>query len=816
MSAFAVVPFVVWLFRWLPDRGYGLTKILGPSVVALAAWLLVAWDICDFSGSLTRSVFVICLAVGAAAWVVGRNFLIPEARDRWKTWLFVEGVFATVFVVFCGIRALNPDVWYHPTGGEKPMDLAYLTAVIRSTELPPYDPWFSGGSMNYYYWGWYFLAVPIRALKILPEVAFNLGVPTFAALTATVAFSTTYNLAGLTRRARNLASLPWRVPVTVGLLGAFLLVFAGNFDGIHQTVERIQSVNTWGAFKGIPVLRGAVGLAGGTYQVIVSGADLPLYDWWRSSRVHIGSNDITEFPYWAFVFADLHPHLMGLAFFGLVTAMSLASAVSTMQGDRWRPFVLAAALGLAVALVRAVHTWDFPTAALTAAAGIVAGQLFVSGPIARRSSVAGVQLLLFGTFLVGPMLPYTQHTEVFNQGLDQAPERTAASQFFSQFGLFVIIAAAYLLAAYHNTLKGLKEAPGNRRPAWLPVPERSHLPGLVGALSVLAVLTWSDQWTVVAVTIVVELLLISLLVLQSLSSPRDPGLIATTAMFIAGFGIAAGVDVVTVEGDIVRMNTVFKFSLQAWQLLALASAYGLWYAVDTARTVSLRLPRGRLISEGAVVAAVALVAVSAIFLVSGTRARLDARFAGSEYGLDGLAYLDVGIYHEDAGTPDSADDRLIELRDDEPLIRWLRNNVEGSPVVVEAVGPNYHWTGRISVNTGLPAVIGWDWHQQQQRLTYGGLIAERRNDTQQFYRQASVDSAETYLRKYNVRYVVVGTEELIYGSPEGIARLDKVPALTAVFRDGSYAIYEVDQSLLPQPPTTRSGQVRDDGQSGQR
>jgi uncharacterized membrane protein len=51
-----------------------------------------------------------------------------------------------------------------------------------------------------------------------------------------------------------------------------------------------------------------------------------------------------------------------------------------------------------------------------------------------------------------------------------------------------------------------------------------------------------------------------------------------TALFALGFGVAVGVDVVTLKGDIERMNTVFKFSLQAWQLFALASGYAAWYA----------------------------------------------------------------------------------------------------------------------------------------------------------------------------------------------------------------------------------------------
>jgi len=251
----------------------------------------------------------------------------------------------------------------------------------------------------------------------------------------------------------------------------------------------------------------------------------------------------------------------------------------------------------------------------------------------------------------------------------------------------------------------------------------------------------------------------------------------------------------------VRMNTVFKFSLQAWQLFAIAGAFGTWYALGFAREVLPgRGAPGRAAFAAVTVVAMALGAATLIFVISGTPSRLRARFPGDSRGLDGLAYLEQATYAEDAGTPDNTrDDRVLNLRDDRPLIEWLRANVDGSPVIVEAVGPLYHWTGRMSMNTGLPAVIGWDWHQQQQRWTYSGLITQRRQETAAFYRTADIPSAERYLRKYNVSYVVVGTEEIVYGSPAALARFADIPAMSEVFRSGPYVIYQVDQSRLPSP-----------------
>ncbi len=319
----------------------------------------------------------------------------------------------------------------------------------------------------------------------------------------------------------------------------------------------------------------------------------------------------------------------------------------------------------------------------------------------------------------------------------------------------------------------------------------------------LATFTWRFGLTVIALSALLAFFLGNLLWLEWRRRERDIPRLLATGLFGLAFAIAAGVDVVTVRNDIERMNTVFKFSLQAWQLFAIAGAYGSWYVlrylweVDTWR---LRPRPGR--ATAAVLAAltaVVLLTGASVFVVEGTPAREKARFADLPRGLDGLAYLRAGVFVEDRGTPNQSDDVAIRLADDEPLIRWLRENVDGSPVIVEAVGPLYHWTGRISVNTGLPTVAGWDWHQVQQRWDYAGLVNERRIETQKFFTDSDTASAERYLRKYGVRYVVMGTEERAMGSDAGLAKFSQMPALREVFRSGEYAIYEVDQAQLAPP-----------------
>ena len=150
-------------------------------------------------------------------------------------------LFLLAFLFFRELRLLNPDLWHPFRGGEKPMDLAYLTAVARSTTLPPYDPWFAGGYINYYYLGQFFTATLIKLTTIPPEVAFNLAVPTFFALTVGGGVlgrlqpggggaSACCGAAPAAGRSRAGA------PTPPGCSASSSSAFAGNLDGVGQLI----------------------------------------------------------------------------------------------------------------------------------------------------------------------------------------------------------------------------------------------------------------------------------------------------------------------------------------------------------------------------------------------------------------------------------------------------------------------------------------------------------------------------------------------------------------------------------------------------
>jgi uncharacterized membrane protein len=92
-------------------------------------------------------------------------------------------------------------------------------------------------------------------------------------------------------------------------------------------------------------------------------------------------------------------------------------------------------------------------------------------------------------------------------------------------------------------------------------------------------------------------------------------------------------------------------------------------------------------------------------------------------------------------------------------------------------------------------VVGWNWHQRQQR----GIIADqevwnRVRQIGEFYTTADDTAAMAFLRKYDVRYIVVGQLERNYYPAEGLSKFERMVlegSLQKVYTDGSTAIYLV-------------------------
>jgi uncharacterized membrane protein len=139
----------------------------------------------------------------------------------------------------------------------------------------------------------------------------------------------------------------------------------------------------------------------------------------------------------------------------------------------------------------------------------------------------------------------------------------------------------------------------------------------------------------------------------------------------------------------------------------------------------------------------------------------------------------------------------MDLSQDYRAIQWMLENVQGSPVVVEANSRNlYRWYSRFTIYTGLPGVVGWEWHQQQQRaLNPPEWVTKRILDIDQFYTTVDTEYTKQFLNLYQVKYIVLGQLEQVTYPGSG---LEKFPAFDGilwkeVYRDENTVIYEVIQ-----------------------
>jgi uncharacterized membrane protein len=115
--------------------------------------------------------------------------------------------------------------------------------------------------------------------------------------------------------------------------------------------------------------------------------------------------------------------------------------------------------------------------------------------------------------------------------------------------------------------------------------------------------------------------------------------------------------------------------------------------------------------------------------------------------------------------------------------------------VLEANVLLYRWGSRVSVYTGLPTVVGWDWHQRQQRGHIAGESVNRRvREVQEIYATVDLARAQQLLRGFQVKYIYVGELERAVFPADGLDKFERWTQetfLQEVYRNPGVVIYEV-------------------------
>ena len=739
MGLFAF-PIVFGLFSRLPDRGAMLAK---PLVLLLCAYLFWMFGHIDGVAGARVTVFAIVgVLAGLFVFLLHRHGdeIVPFVRKHWRLLLAGEVVFLVVYGIWVAIVAQSPAI----TNTEKPMDFGFLNAILQANTFPPEDPWLAGHPISYYYFGHLMVGFLTKLTGISSAFTFNLGPPLVAAMTAAGVFSLVYNLV-------RLAGGSTRAGVVFGLFAPLLVVFIGSLEGVLELfhAQGWGSAGFWRAVA-IPGLDGSGG--GGFFS------DEYLW-WWRASRIlttfsHGMQIDaaITEFPFFIFLLGDLHAHAMSLPFLVLNMGMALSLFLAPPHLDPywrrrrwWEPVVTAAVLGS----LAFINLWDFPVFA-----GILGAVLLVKAFGDHEGAIVPALLATIRVMLpivaLAVLLYLPFYLSVEGRIPLILPLRDVSTRpliFALIWGMFLVVCGGFLIAQFWRLPKFGKMGPNLN--GWT-------IPALAIAVTVAPFLVWVLVRMAISPfdggvgdgvldvlrrlgALVPLFLLVGIALYCALSRAlMDPGrsLVFPLIILTMGLYLLMGVELFYLDDlFFIRLNTVFKAYFQAWLLLGVASAFGLYYFWSWCREgPSLRI-RVSLAAGGALVALLLL--ASLYYPVGSALNRVNASDAPAT--LDGLAFLEWQSPAEYSA------------------IRWLRDEAQWGRVV-EAVGTDYSEYSRASSHTGYPTLLGWPTHEEHWRGALG-FQRDRRSAVDRIYTSADLAEVESLMEEYGVRYVFVSPRE---------------------------------------------------------
>ncbi len=792
-----IYPLVRLGFNGLIDKGYGFSKLFALLFISFLVWIAGSNGI-----SVTRGfIWIVIGFVVLISLVIGyftRHELVKEFKQLKSVFLWLEIVSLILFISFLLVRLGNPDLWHPEKGGEKPMDFSYLNAVIKSTTFPPYDPWFEGGYINYYYYGFVIIGVFIKWIGIIPSLAYNLVLPSWFSFVGIGAFSVVWNLVSAFRKDNEgEVSLPTRIKDILfskagmaGISGIFLTLILGNLGTIRmiwQGLQKIGSIN--GVIEGANFIQRWVwsfkGLAG-----FLSGQHLPFYpgDWyWVPSRA-LPQEPITEFPYFTFIYADPHAHLIAMP----ITIMAIAWVVSILI-SKWKfvsvipgwlsKLILIIVGAVTIGTLRPTNTWDFPTYLIL---GVVIifytilryGKGFrtsyrLNNFLAKLLEATMISVLftvlsfvLFEPFSKWYGQAYTQ-IEIWNGSY------SPFWSYFTHWGLFLFIIISW---CFVETIHWMAATPLSSAKKLL---NYTFLIWVGLAVVFSAIILLFLRGIIISWLVIPFLVWIGILILRK-DLPDSKRFI----LFLSGTALLLTlmVELIVLKGDIGRMNTVFKFYLQAWILLAISSGAALfWSLSEINKRWSFSMKNVWQIGL------ITLVSCAALYPLSATVEKINHRISDSTLlTLDGMKYMETSTYYDEGVNLDLSDDYLS--------IKWMQENILGSPVIVEANTVEYRWGTRYTIYTGLPGVVGWNWHQRQQRAVVPSTwVTDRVEDVNNFYSTIDLETTKEFLEKYDVSYIVVGQLEKAKYLSDGILKFSQLDGKlwNTVYSQGDTTIYQV-------------------------
>lgn len=852
VAGITVLPLSVRLLPALPDNGYTLARPLGFLLITIVYWLL---GMLGITSNTTGSIIIAWIIVLVISLMIYRRNPQPF---HWRTWwlknlsliIVAEILFAVLFVGMTTYRAHQNEL----RSTEKPMDLAFMSAIQRSPDFPPDDPWLSDYSISYYYMGYVMGAMVSKAADLPATIGFNLHLATLFALAGVAALGVVYNLI----RAQAFAKLFDKEPtqgtaIGFGLLATFFLVIMSNghmvmvemrYREMNADESYLFHLDTKGRSSDYDQNGNPLPIYDSNQQP-VSGWDIDRYpSWWwfdasrtiteraldtlteqgtiqKGARVN---EIIDEFPSFSFILGDSHPHVMSLPFVVLAIGLALNILLSLSAPT----FIQTLFYGVIVGSFIFLNTWDTPIYIV----------VLVGAELLRRVAVEGrgflslidwVSLIYFGARLIIITLilyfPFLiSFQSQLNGILPNVLYPTRPQQMMVMWLPFLLLISFYLIV---ETIRGIQA----KRMNWGM--------GLTATVSIIFFLF-------AAMVILVDIALN-----QPLTSPVG----RTINDFIQAYGGREPVEQQIIERRLGTIITPLVMGLilflvvarlfpRFWRKEGRHDEGRISYSPSTALALLLLgagtglvlIPEFLYLRDNfgwrmntvfkfyyqswvmfSIVGAYGVYSIIADIKVWRPMFPLRVIYAVLVVLVMfmGVIYPVFGFYHRafvetgrtstlypntDPLTLDSGPS-LIASQDYEALM-CLSEKVGQDDVVVAEARPqgryvNYNVEhGRTGTLTGIPVILGWTGHQSQWRgENYSLAVGTRENDLDKLYTTTSITDALPIIQQYGIDYILYGTKEReYYGSGGETKFLDNYEVAC---ESGSTRIYRVIERYDP-------------------
>jgi len=630
-----------------------------------------------------------------------------EALKTNSHFIYIEILFFGCYFLFAIFCSFHPEIFW----GEKPMDFTFYNYFTRLEKLPPDEPWAAGLSLNYYYFGYFLWGLFNKIIHIPTSYGYNLALATLAALSAVGIYSF-FSFFKLSKK------------MLIVLALGFLLL--SNLE-----VSRL----------------------------VLSGKNWDFNLFWASTR-HLAYPSFAEYPFWSFLFGDLHPHVMGypivILLLTLLCSLNFYGFKKRNKSFWMTIFFLGWGLGILIPL----NIWDFFSAALL----ISIFYLMTFFKKIFKETKKSFKTNLFLSFCIifclayALFLPFHLKLEIQNH-LYFGVQRSGFNQLyqiFFHYGHWMIFLIFPFLKSMQLIFFKRKKI---RSLIWVPhliiysiVLFLPILFGLILYFEKIQQVPWG-----ILLTSSLALLLFTPFYIRYSEGTRPFYFLVLIIFVFLGLGFVECFTLID------RMNTIFKFYNFFNIIFAMLGGLSLIFISK----IQWRRSKWNKLILCIVAFSLFGSAVNSSIMIR------HRRVEGHRPTLDGLAYLDNW-------RPDEA-----------KLVTWIQKNIKGTPTILEAHGPSYQTFTRMSMYTGLPTLLGWDYHVSQRGVSKLE-IKNRKKDLKTIYSTTDVQEAYALLRKYRVRYLVIGVEELRSFSTAGLSKFTHSPQyFQKVFHSNETMLYKV-------------------------